>query len=202
MDSGKLHLDPIRVFDGGEELLSKLYQVNMTGLTGHIQFDQDRKFIKPVFEIINIVGGLNRIGYWSDISGLKHKLPEAIHSKPANQLSHRLLNVIWPGHTMDKPRGWVYQSHGKVLKIGVPRRLSYHEFVSYSNETHSFSGYSIDVFVAALKLLPYSVAYDFIPFGDGLHNPKIDLLIEQLSQGVSTDNKIFTSLQLQTNIQV
>ncbi|CAO2827834.1 unnamed protein product [Amaranthus hypochondriacus] len=184
MDNRNLDLDPIKVFDGGEDLLFKLYQVNMTGLTGHIQFDQDKRLIKPVFEIINIVGGLNRIGYWSHISGLTHKLPEAIHSKTTNQSSHRLLNVIWPGYTMDKPRGWVYQSHGKVLKIGVPRRLSYHEFVSYSNETHSFSGYSIDVFLAALNLLPYSVAYDLIPFGDGLHNPKIDLLIELLSQGV------------------
>ena len=180
-----LYLDSMKIFDGGEELLSKIYEVNITGLTGHIQFDQDRNLINPAFEIINVVGtGHNIIGYWSNFSGLSKKPPEVVPSIPG--VNQQLSSVIWPGQTTDKPRGWVYPSNGKVLKIGVPHRITYLEFASYSTKTHSFSGYSIDVFTAALSLLPYGVAYTLIPFGDGKSNPNMDELVDLLSQGVST----------------
>ncbi|XP_057529668.1 glutamate receptor 3.6-like [Amaranthus tricolor] len=178
-----LYLDSMKIFDGGEELLSKIYEVNITGLTGHIQFDQDRNLINPAFEIINVVGtGHNIIGYWSNFSGLSKKPPEVVPSIPG--VNQQLSSVIWPGQTTDKPRGWVYPSNGKVLKIGVPHRITYLEFASYSTKTHSFSGYSIDVFTAALSLLPYGVAYTLIPFGDGKSNPNMDELVDLLSQGV------------------
>ncbi|XP_057543563.1 glutamate receptor 3.6-like isoform X1 [Amaranthus tricolor] len=180
----RLHLDSIRVFDGGEELLSKIYQVNMTGLTGQIQFGENRNLINPVFEILNIVGtGHNKIGYWSNFSGLSQKLSEAVPSKRTDS-TLQLSSVIWPGQTIEKPRGWVFQNNGKVLKIGVPRRVTYLEFVSYSPKTHSFSGFSIDVFTAALNLLPYGISYNLVPFGDGKSNPNMDELVERLSEGV------------------
>lgn len=183
-DNSNLHLDSINSFDGGELLLSKIYQVNMTGITGHIQFDKDRHLINPVFDVINLVGtGLYTIGYWSNNTGLSVKPPEVVHSKPPN-ISEHLLSVIWPGQTTEKPRGWVYPNNGKQLRIGVPRRVSYLEFVSYSASTNSFSGYSIDVFISALNLLPYGFAYKLIPFGNGKTNPNIDKLIDNLSRGV------------------
>ncbi|KNA19936.1 hypothetical protein SOVF_056890 [Spinacia oleracea] len=182
--SSNLHLDSISSFDGGESLLSKIYQTNMTGLTGLIRFDKDRYLINPAFDIINVVGtGLYTIGYWSNHSGLSVKPPEDVRSKPPVS-SERLLSVIWPGKTTEKPRGWVYPNNGKVLRIGVPRRVNYLEFVSYSARTDSFTGYSIDVFTSALNLLPYGIAYKLIPFGDGKSNPKIDDLIEELARGV------------------
>lgn len=183
-----LHLDSIRISNGGEKLLSDIYQVNRTGLTGHIQFDQDRHLINPAFEILNVVGtGLNTVGYWSNFSGLSAKPPGVVHdSKPPGARQH-LSSVIWPGQSTERPRGWVYSNNGKVLRIGVPRRVTYLEFVSYSAQTNSFTGYSIDVFTAALNLLPYGVSYKLIPFGDGKSNPNIDDLINNMSSGVSAE---------------
>lgn len=182
--NSNLHLDSMKIFNGGDLLLSEIYQVNKTGLTGHVQFDQDRYLINPAFEIINVVGtGLHTIGYWSNFSGLSVKPPEALHSKsPA--MSHQLLSVIWPGREAEKPRGWVHPANGKLLKIGVPRRVNYLEFVSYSASTKSFTGYAIDVFTSAVALLPYDLSYTLIPFGNGKINPDMDELIEKLSGGV------------------
>ncbi|KMT08870.1 hypothetical protein BVRB_6g135930 [Beta vulgaris subsp. vulgaris] len=181
-----LHLDAMSTFDGGALLLSNIWQTNMTGLTGHIQYDSDRNLINPAFDIINVVGtGHNTIGYWSNFSGLSLKPPELLHSGSSNQSdsSRKLSIVIWPGRTTEKPRGWVFPNNGKVLRIGVPWRVDYREFISYSPSPTSFSGYCIDVFTAAVNLLPYAVPYRLIPFGNGKHNPNINQLVEKISAG-------------------
>nr|GFC88884.1 glutamate receptor 3.3 isoform X1 [Tanacetum cinerariifolium] len=65
-----------------------------------------------------------------------------------------------------KPRGWVFPNNGKLLKIAVPLRVSYKEFVSQIPGTNMSKGFCIDVFVAAVNLLPYAVPYQFIPYGN------------------------------------
>ena len=45
-------------------------------------------------------------------------------------------------------------------------------------------GYSVDVFKAAVGLLPYPVSFDFILFGDGLKNPSYNDLIQKVSDNV------------------
>jgi ionotropic glutamate receptor len=52
------------------------------------------------------------------------------------------------------------------MRIGVPNRVGYCEFVSHVPGTVMFAGYCIDVFTAAINLLPYAV-----PCGDGVSNP-------------------------------
>lgn len=187
MKDKNLHLDAMNTFDGGDFLLSNILQVQMNGLTGRIQFDSDRNLINPAFDIINVVGtGHNTIGYWSNFSGLSLKPPELLHSKTPNQSisSQKLSDVIWPGQTTERPRGWVFPNNGNLLRIGVPWRVDYVEFISYSASTDTFSGYCIDVFVAAVSLLPYAVPYKLIPFGNGKHNPSINELVEELNAGV------------------
>ncbi|KAK9725677.1 hypothetical protein RND81_05G161800 [Saponaria officinalis] len=187
LKGSSLHLDVMTTFDGGNILLSKILGTNMTGLTGVIKFDSERNLINPAFEIINIAGtGHNTIGYWSNSSGLSVQSPEVLSSKPSNQTSStpRLFSVIWPGQTTEKPRGWVYPSNGKLLKIGVPRRVVYREFVSYSASTDTFTGFCIDVFTSAVTLLPYALPYKLVPFGNGTNDPNINDLIDNLSTGV------------------
>jgi ionotropic glutamate receptor len=185
---GSLHLDAMSIFDDGPLLLKAILQSNLVGLTGPIKFDSKRALALPAYDIINVVGtGFRRIGYWSNYSGLSTVTPEKLYSKPPNRsiVNQQLYSVIWPGETLSKPRGWVFPNNGKQLRIGVPVRVSYREFVSQVPGTDTFKGFCIDVFYAAVNLLPYAVPYKFIPFGDGRKNPSYTELVTSITTGVS-----------------
>ncbi|ONH98004.1 hypothetical protein PRUPE_7G223100 [Prunus persica] len=181
---GDLNLDAMSIFNGGNLLLRNILQVNMTGISGPVKFTPDRNLIHPVFEIINVIGtGIRKIGYWSNYSGLSVVPPE--YTKPPNRSSSNqsLYGVIWPGQTTQKPRGWVFPNNGRHLKIGVPKHVSFREFVSYAEGNDMFTGYCIDVFTAALNMLPYAVPYKLIPFGDGVKNPRSTELVHKIRTG-------------------
>lgn len=186
LSEGNLHLDALSVFQGGNLLLDNILNVNMKGVTGDFRFTSDRNLIHPAFEIINVIGtGYRRVGYWSNHSGLSTALPETLWEKPPNRssTSQMLHGVVWPGQTTQKPRGWVFPNSGRHLKIGVPHRVSYREFVSVRGPD-VITGYCIDVFTAALNLLPYAVPYKLIPFGDGRTNPSGTELVRLITAGV------------------
>ncbi|KAI8536765.1 hypothetical protein RHMOL_Rhmol10G0282000 [Rhododendron molle] len=170
LNGGNLHLDAMTIFDGGKLLLSNILNVNLTGLTGNVRFSSDRSLYRPAFEVINVIGtGVRTVGYWSNYSGLSVLPPETLYSKPPNRSSssQNLFPVIWPGQTTQKPRGWVFPNNGRALRIGVPNRVSYREFIAEVPGTEMFKGYCIDIFTAAVNLLPYALPYKLIPFGDG-----------------------------------
>ena len=189
---GSLTLDALNIFNGGNSLLKSILQVHMSGVTGPIKFTPDKDFINPAFEVINVIGtGLRRVGYWTNYSGLSVLPPEVLYTKPPNcsRANQRLYGVIWPGQTTKVPRGWTFPKNGRQLRIGVPVRVSYHEFLSQVEGTDMFNGYCIDVFTAALNLLPYAVPYILVPFGDGRNNPSSTELVRSITIGVSTTNK-------------
>ncbi|XP_027100492.1 glutamate receptor 3.2 isoform X2 [Coffea arabica] len=182
-----LNLSALSIFDGGQMLLSNIVQTNMRGLTGPIEFNPDRSMKRPAYDILNVIGnGFRQIGYWSNYSGLSVDPPETLYSRQANRSSsnQKLYGVLWPGKTEVKPRGWVFPNNGKRLRIGVPNRVSYKDFVSLDNHTGLIHGYCIDVFLAAIKLLPYAVPHEFILFGDGLKNPSYTELVRMITSNV------------------
>ena len=189
---GSLTLDALNIFNGGNLLLKSILQVNMSGVTGPIKFTPDKDLINPAFEVINVIGtGFRRVGYWTNYSGLSVLTPEVLYTKPPNcsSANQRLYDVIWPGQTTKLPRGWTFPKNGTQLRIGVPIRVSYREFVSQGEGTDTFNGYCIDVFTTALNLLPYAVPYILVPFGDGRNNPSSTELVRSITIGVSTTNK-------------
>lgn len=182
-----LHLDAVKIFNEGNLLRKSIYEVNMTGVTGPFRYTPDGNLANPAYEIINVIGtGTRRIGYWSNYSGLSVIPPETLYSKPPNRSidNQKLLTVFWPGETTQRPRGWVFPNNGKLLKIGVPRRSSYREFVSQVQSTDTFKGFCIDVFLSAVNLLPYAVPYKFVPYGDGQNNPSNTELVRLITTGV------------------
>ncbi|KAM0970087.1 hypothetical protein EV1_017986 [Malus domestica] len=198
---GKLNLDALKKFNGGSQLLQSILEVNITGLTGQIKFNPDGNLINPAFEVINVIGtGTRTIGYWSNSSGLSLDPPDKsqrkLHSKGSSTDTQRLYSIIWPGQTTQKPRGWVFPDNGRKLRIGVPNRVSYHEFVGVKG-TDEFTGYCIEVFQAALNELPYGVPFQFVPFGDGKNNPENSELLHRIQigefDGVVGDITITTS---------
>ncbi|CAN0873755.1 Glutamate receptor 3.6 [Linum grandiflorum] len=191
LGGGDLHLDAMTIFNGGELLLQSILNVDMEGVTGRVKFvgPDNTNLFRPAYQVINVIGtGHRKIGYWSNHSGLSIVPPEKFYSKPANRSrsSQKLGPVFWPGMTTQRPRGWVFPNNGRHLVIGVPNRVSYREFVGQVSGTTSdmFKGYCIDVFTAAVNLLPYAVPYKLIPFGDGVDNPSLTELIRLITTGV------------------
>lgn len=185
-EGGNLNLEAMSIFDEGKLLLDNILQSNFMGLTGPIKFSSDRSLVLPAYDIINVIGsGSRRVGYWSNYSGLSIVPPETLYTRPPNRSSanQQLHDVIWPGETIIKPRGWVFPNNGKQLRIGVPDRVSYREFVSRVQGTDKFKGFCIDVFMAAIALLPYAVPYEFVPFGDGHYNPSYTELVHLIPTG-------------------
>ncbi|KAD7479147.1 hypothetical protein E3N88_02283 [Mikania micrantha] len=182
-----LNLDSLSIFNGGNLLLQDILNVKMKGLTGAFEFTSNKDLVFPAFEVLNVIGnGVRNIGYWSNMSGLSTIPPEKVNITPSQQsgFSKALHPVIWPGQIIQKPRGWVFPENGKQLAIGVPKRLSYQEFVGQSKNTDAFKGYCIDVFIAAVNLLPYAVPYRFHSFGDGVKNPSNTKLVSMINAGV------------------
>uniref|UniRef100_A0ACD5UTR8 Uncharacterized protein n=6 Tax=Avena sativa TaxID=4498 RepID=A0ACD5UTR8_AVESA len=180
---GGLQLGAMTVFDEGRLLLERIRKVNFTGATGPVKFDSDGNLLWPAYDIVNIVGsGLRTIGYWSNYSGLSIASPETLYMKPANRIreNQKLGIVLWPGETITRPRGWVFPNNGNELKIGVPNRASFRQFVSADSMTDTVRGFCIDVFVAAINLLQYPVPYKFFLFGNGSENPSYTELINKI----------------------
>lgn len=189
MGGETLDLGALSIFEGGKQLLDNVLHTNMTGLTGPIRFGSDRSLLHPAYEILNVNsnGGYRVIGYWSNYSGLSVISPEILYTKPANRSisNQHLSQVKWPGGTTKKPRGWVFPDNGRQLRIGVPNRVSYRNIVSQINGTNAVQGYCIDVFLAAINLLPYAVPHKFVLFGDGHKNPSYYDLVNMITSGVS-----------------
>nr|TKS11195.1 glutamate receptor 2.1-like [Populus alba] len=82
--------------------------------------------------------------------------------------SSDLSTVIWPGDTTSVPKGWEIPTNGKKLRIGVPVKDGFSEFVKVtrdpSSNTTTVAGYCIDVFDSVVKALPYALPYEYIPF--------------------------------------
>ncbi|XP_038886843.1 glutamate receptor 3.7-like isoform X2 [Benincasa hispida] len=162
-----IQLGKLKVFDGGSDLLRILMQTDYNGLSGRIQFGEDRNVVNGSYDVINIdQRKIRLVGYWSNNSRFK------------------LENVVWPGGKSEIPRGWVIADAGKPLRIAFPKRASFVDFVTQLNNTNIVRGYVIDIFKEALKFVPYEVPYKLVPFGDGRVNPSYDELVQSVANNV------------------
>ncbi|TKY63112.1 Glutamate receptor 2.6 [Spatholobus suberectus] len=90
-----------------------------------------------------------------------------------------LSTVYWPGGLQFVPKGWTHSIEEKTLQIGVPAKGAFTEFVNvtyYKNRNKTtITGFSIDVFKAAVNNLPYDLEFKFVPF-----NGSYDEMVEQV----------------------
>ncbi|XP_039118465.1 glutamate receptor 2.2-like, partial [Dioscorea cayenensis subsp. rotundata] len=153
-------LGNLGISQNGPELLEALLSTRFRGLNGefHLVNGQQQS---SVFEIVNVIGkGARQIAFWT---------PEFKISKQFNSTSPaNLKTIIWPGDTITVSKGWEIPTNGKRLKIGVPVKKGFNEFVKvvHDNTTNrpTVTGYCIDVFDAIMQSLPYAVPYDYLPF--------------------------------------
>ncbi|KAK9130190.1 hypothetical protein Sjap_010677 [Stephania japonica] len=131
-------------------------KLDSKGLSGEIQLVNEQ-LQSSNFEIINVrKRRVQRLGYWTPRSGLSQLLDD---EDKLSTNERDLGTVIWPGGSKSIPRS-------KLLKVGVPVKAGFFEFLNVSrvaNDTSpSVNGYSKDVFVEVMRGVPYE--YKYIPF--------------------------------------
>ncbi|KAJ0031594.1 hypothetical protein Pint_12582 [Pistacia integerrima] len=179
-------LEAFGVSRNGPKLLESLSVTRFRGLTGDYTF-VDGRHDSYLFVILNVNGdGERGIGFWTPEKGLMNKLN--LTSINSTSKSH-LGPIIWPGDSTSVPKGWEIPTNEKILRIGVPVKNGFSEFVKVitdptTNKTTA-TGYCIDVFNAVMQALPYAINYQFIPFAlsDGTSAGSYNDMIYQVKLG-------------------
>ncbi|XP_047156258.1 glutamate receptor 2.5-like [Vigna umbellata] len=155
-----------------------LEQLSKTNLSNNRKLQQS-----PIFSIINVIGKSYReLGLWSPELGLtKSLVTEQLREimKTHGASTKVLSTIYWPGGLQFVPKGWTHNTKEKILQIAVPANGVFHQFVNvtYDQNTNntSITGFSIDVFKAAINTLPYDLNYTFVPF-----NGSYDEMVEKV----------------------
>jgi ionotropic glutamate receptor len=152
----------------GPNLVQALSNITFKGLTGDYLFDNGQ-LQSSAFQIINVNGnGGREIGFWTSTKGIVKTLNSTNNMTAYSGSNSNLSTVIWPGDTTSVPKGWEIPTNGKKLRIGVPVKDGFSEFVKVkrdpSSNTKTVTGYSIDIFDSVVKALPYALPYEYIPF--------------------------------------
>ncbi|KAL2478804.1 glutamate receptor 2.5 [Forsythia ovata] len=108
-----------------------------------------------------------------------------LHSTSNNNLG----GITWPGGSDIVPKGWEFPVSGKKLRIGVPKKSGFNEFLKVERDPRTnatkVSGYFKDVFDSVMAALPYAVPYEYViyPFenSDGSSTGSYNDLIYKVS---------------------
>ncbi|XP_062098501.1 glutamate receptor 2.8-like [Humulus lupulus] len=159
-------LDSFGVSPIGPKLLETLSGTRFKGIAGNFNLDNGQLEMSA-FQIVN--GGRGReIGFWTQKNGLVRFLDS--NNELCSTSKSNLGPIIWPGESLLPPRGWEIPTNGgKRLRIGIPVKTMFTEFVKVTHHDPSTNiseatGFSIDVFKAALEVLPYALSYDFFAY--------------------------------------
>ncbi|KAI3504859.1 hypothetical protein L1887_26609 [Cichorium endivia] len=143
------------------DFLKSILDTEFNGVSGNISFKDGKLAQLPTFSIINVIGRSYReIDTWSPDFGFSN---QNVGSREGS-----LDLIYWPGGTQRIPTSQAWGNEGKPLKIGVPSKGAFNQFVKVSYDPHknetNVTGFSIEVFEAAVKQLPYSLTYIYIPY--------------------------------------
>ncbi|XP_039164451.1 glutamate receptor 2.7 [Eucalyptus grandis] len=164
------HLAAIHSRRTGSDLVHTILRGKFTGLSGEIQLKNGQLQQPLAFEIVNVIGRVKRIGFWTQWNGMTQGLNRSNVATQSPSL-RKMGSIGWPGSSSAVPKGQrVMPKTGKRMRIGVPFKKGFKELVGVELDPEKnatiVTGFCIDVFKAAIDLLPYEVKFDFIPFPD------------------------------------
>ncbi|XP_050160058.1 glutamate receptor 2.8-like isoform X1 [Malus sylvestris] len=179
-------LDTFKVSQHGLKLARVLSTTRFKGIAGDFSL-VDGQLQSSTFKIVNVnVDRVRTIAFWTPESGMVKTLNSTNTSTLSISKKCNFGPIIWSGDSRYVPRGWEIPIKGKKLRIGVPVKVGYTEFVNvnknHGTNTTKVIGFSIDVFTAVLSVLPYVFPYEFIPFEnpDGTSAGSYDKLVYQV----------------------
>ncbi|KAM3342051.1 glutamate receptor 2.7-like [Capsicum galapagoense] len=173
------------------ELVKNILLSDFEGLSGNVSFKNGKLYQNQTYRIINVFGKSYReVSFWSPEFGFSEVLAEynGVKLKTGNGIQGDLGSILWPGGTQTVPKGWTIGGQGKPLKIGVPARGAFNQFVSVNfnqerNKT-TIGGFSVHVFEVVVKQLPYHLPYVLVPFNGtydemviGVSNKSLDAAV-------------------------
>ncbi|KAL5570002.1 hypothetical protein UlMin_026577 [Ulmus minor] len=183
-------LQTFGVSQNGPKIRKTLTSVRFKGLAGNFSLVEGQ-LQTETFRIINgqVEKGVAKWiskGFWTRQNGLVRDLYSRSSSSENNSSKANLGTILWPGGSTSDPKGWEIPTNEKKLKIGVPIKVGFKEFVEVkkdpSTNRTTFTGYCIEIFEAVMNALPYRVGYEFIPFmlSDGSSAGTYDELVRQV----------------------
>ncbi|XP_033516810.2 glutamate receptor 2.1-like [Nicotiana tomentosiformis] len=181
-------LEAFGVSKDGPKLLQAILNTTFKGFSGDFQIVEGQ-LQSPAYQIINVIGnGAKGIGFWTRENGIVKELNLRNTNNVYSISKANFGSIIWPGDTTSVPKGWVIPTNGKKLKIGVPVKDGFSEFVKvttdFTTNTTTVTGYCINVFDAVMEALPYYVPYEYVPFAaPGKFTESYDDLIYQVFLG-------------------
>ncbi|KAG2663781.1 hypothetical protein I3760_16G049100 [Carya illinoinensis] len=193
--SNLIDLESFEISQDGPKLREAIQDTKFRGLAGEFNL-LNGQLQSSTFQIINVNGnGGRQVGFWTPEDGLRRELNSKNTSKYSTS-KNNLGPIIWPGDLTSVPKGWEIPTNRKKLRIGVPVKNGFSEFVKViydrsTDRTH-VTGYCIDIFNAVVESLPYAVSYDFIPFA-GTCNDLVDQVFLQNFDAVVGDTTILAN---------
>ncbi|XP_073135352.1 glutamate receptor 2.7-like [Henckelia pumila] len=174
--------------DHAAELDNQILSSDFEGLSGRISFKNSLLKRKPVFQIVNVIGrSYKDAAFWSPGYGFVADVTEldGKEMRSGDEVVTGLHSIYWPGGELAVPKGWTMGSKERPLRIGVPAKGAFPQFVKVLFDPHLnrtvISGFSIDVFEAAVQHLPYHLYFEYIPFPGtydemlaAVHNKSLD----------------------------
>ncbi|KAL7138039.1 hypothetical protein ABFS83_10G136100 [Erythranthe nasuta] len=171
----------------GPRFLNELLTTKFRGLTGDFEFFNGK--MKPLaFEIFNMIGtGEKTVGFWTPERGITRDLTSSAGEKTYATSAKELKTITWPGDSVTRPKGWAIPTTGN-LRVGVPWKFGFTEFanviIDEKTRRTNATGFSIDIFLAALEVLPFPTKYQFIHYND-THN--VDWSYDDMLRGIPED---------------
>lgn len=99
-------LETLETSSNGPGLLQAVLQNRFRGLSGNFDLSE-RQLQVSTFRIINVVGkGWREIGFWTARNGISQQLNQKRPAATYSGSVHDLNPVIWPGESIEVPRGF------------------------------------------------------------------------------------------------
>ncbi|WCJ31136.1 glutamate receptor 2 [Euphorbia peplus] len=128
------------------------------------------KDLASSFENLNTISNKSSVSKHIDFQqvNMMNSIPVDASMKYANYMNKvsGLRNTLWRNNIVGRKR----------LKIGVPMKSLFKQFVEVSEDQKRIDGLSIDVFRAAVRVLPNKFTYQMVPF-----NGSSDDLLKQVA---------------------
>ncbi|OEL24842.1 Glutamate receptor 2.8 [Dichanthelium oligosanthes] len=166
----------------GEKFLAAITNTTFDGLSGRFQLINGELAV-PAFRVVNIMDNAKErnLGFWTSKDGLHRKLGGGASASNNSGLAP----VIWPVESTVVPIGWVQPTSGRKLRVAVPgdvdpgyRAIMHLDVDPATNRTVA-GGFVIEVFEAAVRLLPYALPFEYVLVG----SMPYDRLVENVGNG-------------------